>query len=169
MTHKSSQIRPERIAGAICDLQSVLRLCRAGGSAISLGKGCHGNDLWMLLFRSLQPSHILRQNYPGFLYVRPVFFCSISSFCSAVPAPSVPSPHTHTHRHLQAVAFGYLHECWQIHVYASPQRHRTTPPALQIHIWYTHVTLCTLIKPGCSAKKPFFIQLVKSGECSMFL
>lgn len=31
---------------------------------------------------SLQRLRILRQSDPAFLYVRPVFFCSISSFCS---------------------------------------------------------------------------------------
>lgn len=41
---------------------------------------------------SLWPSHVLRQNYPRFLYVRAVFFCSISSRRSAVSAPSVSSP-----------------------------------------------------------------------------
>lgn len=57
--------------------------CRAGGSVISLGKGCHGNNLWMLRSALCSP-HILGQNYPGFLYVRPVFFCSISSLCSVL-------------------------------------------------------------------------------------
>ena len=81
MTRKSSQIRPDRIVGAICDLQSALRLYwQAGGSAISLGKGCHGNDLWIFHLTVLQAVLILRENYPRFLYVSGVFFCSSSLY-----------------------------------------------------------------------------------------
>lgn len=80
MTQKSRQIRPDWVVGAICDLQSSLcQHQQTGGSPISLGKGFHGNDPWILQSAVLQSSLILRLNYPRFLYVSSIFFCSISS------------------------------------------------------------------------------------------
>lgn len=119
MTRKSIQIRPDWIAGAICDLQSVLFMhCRAAGSAISLGKGCHGNDLWMLC--SLQRSHISGRNYPGFLYVRPeILLLYFLTLCCAVSSPSASSlvTNTPTHRH------AHTHTRWAIWILAFMPTH----------------------------------------------
>lgn len=69
---------------------------------------------------SLQPSHVLRQNYSRFLYVRRVIFCSISPRCSTLPASCVSSPHTDNY------AQWHLHASWRMHGHQHATPHKTT-------------------------------------------
>jgi len=125
MTHKSIQIRPDWIAGAICELQSVL-LVGGRGSVISLGKGCHGNDFcgwactplsWSLPATRASRGGIIRdfslcRGPGGFLLLY---------FLTRRSAATAPSLHTHTHTHTHTHAFGQLHACWHIRGYAHAQ------------------------------------------------
>lgn len=72
---------------------------------------------------SLPSSHILRQTYPGFLYVILLlyFLCAavLSSLCFLALSP-------HSHRCLHAVAFRSLQAHWHIHLYAWTPTHRAS-------------------------------------------
>lgn len=162
MTHKSSQIRPDWIAGAICDLQSVLRLhYRAGGGgqwspwakvAMGTTSGCSA-----LFFAAL--THLRAELSRISLCQASFLLLYFLTLLCAVLVPSVSSPLTH--RHLHALAFGHLHACWQIYVYALPQTHRTTPPPRHTHTYmvdtHKHTSLFELpVKPQDSAQGHFY-------------
>lgn len=65
----------------------------------------------------------------------PVFFCSISSLCSAALAPSVPSPRVHarTHRHVRAHAVTATFSSSGIWTHACALSDRRPRAALQTH------------------------------------
>lgn len=78
----------------------VLRTVGAGGSAISLGTGCHGNDLWMLRAALCSPRTSRGRFIQDFFMS---FFCSISSIGAGVLSSLF--PHTHAPG-LRAPTFG---------------------------------------------------------------
>lgn len=133
MTHKSIQIRPDWIAGAICELQSVL-LVGGRGSVISLGKGCHGNDFcgwactplsWSLPATRASRGGIIRdfslcRGPGGFLLLY---------FLTRRSAATAPSLHTYTHT--------LLDSCMHADTYVDMHTHR--PPPSQTHMVYTHL------------------------------